>query len=113
MPLKESDNRMLQLMDWALRKGSVATNESSYLAMIGFSRTNISNVRTGRQSFNRDHIQKACEVTGANANWIFGLEKNMLRKEDSDPIQRARTALEEIQALMNSKLNSPVKSKKK
>lgn len=108
MTLRDSDQRMLKVMEWAVKKG-MAKHESDYLTKIGFSRTNISNVRTGHQSFSKDHIAEACRVTGANANWIFGLENNMFRKDSKNPLDRARAALEEIEALLHSKLNTTKK----
>lgn len=102
-----SDERMLKLMDYVIDKGD-APNESQYLESIKFTRTNISNVRRGYQSFNRDHIRNACELTGANANWIFGFENNMMRKEPKKltPIERIREALVELEATLEDGLTT-------
>ena len=83
---------MLALLEWALQTG-VAKSEKEYFELIGFARTNISNVRRGHQSFARDHIVNACKLTGANANWIFGFESNMMRSPDKDPITRLKEAV--------------------
>lgn len=87
-----SDQRMLALMDYAIKE-AIALNESQYLEKISFPRTNIGNVKRGHQSFTRDHIYEACKLTGANANWIFGLERNMMRKPAKDPIEQMKEAL--------------------
>lgn len=97
-----SDEKMLLLMAEAIRKG-VARNETDFLAKISFSRTNISNVRKGIQSFTREHIQLACELTGANANWIFGLESNVYRKSGKDPIEQLKEAVIAVEAEFKSR----------
>lgn len=101
---------MLALMAKAVNDGKVATTETEYLEKIGFSRTNISNVRRGHQSFNKDHIRRACEITGANANWILGIESGVMRKGSGSPLERLKLAVVELEAELNKKLNS---SKKK
>jgi hypothetical protein len=102
MTLPVTDDRMLKLMAEAIKRG-IAANESQYLGMIGFARTNISNVRAGRQSFNKDHIQKACEVTGCNANWILGLDSTMMRKPAKSPLDRIKEAVIELEASAKKK----------
>ena len=104
------DNRMLDLITWALR-AKIAPNESTYLAMISFPRTNISNVRKGKQSFSREHIKNACQLTGANANWIFGLETNMMRKPAKGPIEKIKEAVMEIEALKTKPVTKKVRKK--
>jgi len=95
-----SDKRMLQLMEYSVSKG-IVTSETEFLESIEFSRTNLSNVKLGHQSFGRKHIFNACELTGANANWIFGFENNMLRKESKDPLDRLKELTIELEALLN------------
>lgn len=99
-----SDKRMLQLMDYAIAKGIVAS-ETEFLEAIEFSRTNLSNVKLGNQSFGRKHIFNACQLTGTNANWLFGFEANMLRKETKDPLQRLKEITVELEAQL--KTNKP------
>ena len=91
-----TNDRMLKLMKWALENG-IAENETDYLAKIGFPRTNISNVRTGHQSFTKEHIQKACMITGASADYIFGFSSTLLRtpgKKSIDLLRQAVIAVE-------------------
>ena len=102
MTLPVSDDRMLKLMKWAVDKGFART-ESAFLGLIGFSRTNISHVKRGNQSFNKDHIVNACKLTGANANWILGLENEMFRKPTKDPITRIKEAVVELEAMERPK----------
>lgn len=90
---------MLELADTLKTSGAVKTHKAFYDA-IGFKRQNVHNIRTGHQSFQREHIQAACDICGANANWIFGLEPNMFR------------ALKPVNKAVNS-LPKTVKKKKK
>jgi hypothetical protein len=75
-----TDQRMLRLKDYALKQRLVST-DGEYFGLIGFHHTNICNIRNGRQRFTVDHITAACKLTGANANWILGLDNTMMRKE--------------------------------
>lgn len=95
-----SDERMLVLMAYAIDKG-LAKNETEYLNLIVFPRNSIWNVKRGTQSFTRDQIYNACKLTGANANWVFGFETQMMRKEDKDPVKRLMQLALEIDALIN------------
>jgi len=109
-----SDQRMLALLEWVLQAGEVAKSEKEYFEKIGFARTNISNVRRGHQSFARDHIINACKITGANANWIFGFESNMMRSPDKDPIARLKeavVAVEQAYGVSNTTKSSKQKNK--
>lgn len=104
-------SRMLQLMAYAVKEG-MAKNESDYLLKIKFPRTNISNVRRGHQEFTKDHILNACKLTGANANWIFGIESNMMRKEEKDPLDRLKQSVIELEALLSEKKQGKKKGTK-
>lgn len=91
------DQRMLQLMDWAVKNG-IAETENEYWTKIEFARTNISNIKAGRQGFTRNHILLACKMTGANANWILGLEKNMFRENTAKtPVELLRQVVMQLE----------------
>jgi hypothetical protein len=98
---QETNKRMLKLMEYYISQHSEWT-ESAYLERIGFSRFNISNVRSSRQSFTLDHVREACLFTGADANWLMGLPgSTMMRKEgNSSPIERIEQAVVEIKSLL-------------
>lgn len=87
-----TDKRMLLLMEWAIKDG-VAIHESDYLQKINFPRTNISNVRKGRLSFNKEHIHNACKLTGASADYIYGFTHTILRKENKNPLEMIKQAV--------------------
>jgi hypothetical protein len=87
-----TDKRMLMLMEWAI-DNKKATSETEYMEKINFARTNLSNVRKGLQSFTKEHILNAAVLTGANINWIFGLESNMMRKPGKSAFELLKEAV--------------------
>jgi len=87
------DQRILQLMEWAV-SSDLVKNEGQFWDKIGFIKNNVSNVRRGHQSFRIDHITAACTLTGANANWVLGIEEEMFRNGTAkDPVQIIKQAL--------------------
>src|SRR5438128_12223537 len=81
MPVKLDipDKRMLELAAWAVAN-QYADSEGDYWQAIGFARTSISKVRSGTQSFTVAQITSACKLTGASADWVLGLGKEMFRE---------------------------------
>lgn len=102
LKLDTPDERMLSLMQYAIDKGKAA-NERQYLLEINFPPTNISNIRRGHQSFTRDHILGACRFTGANANWIYGFESNMMRKPGKTSIEQLKEAVIAVESEIKAK----------
>lgn len=88
---------MLLLMEHAVNNLRIAGSEKEYMEMIGFTATNISNVKQGRQGFGKDHILNACRLTGASADYIFGLTSTMMRKENKNPIEMIKEAVRALE----------------
>lgn len=88
---------MLKLMEWAISTDKVET-EGEYCEKIGFTRNNLSNIKKGHQAFTREHMINACTFTGANANWILGIEVNMMRKPAKKAIDLLREAFISVEA---------------
>lgn len=97
-----ADERMLMLMEWAIQKG-IVDNETEYWERIGFARTSISNVRAGTQGFRTYHILNACRLTGASADYIFGLTNVIERKTAAQPIHLLEQAVAAIKLDMRGK----------
>jgi len=97
-----SDERMLQLMEWAIADG-IAVNQADYLEKIGFTRTNISNTRKGQQGFTKEHIWNACQLTGASADYIFGFANTRLRKPERKPMEQLREAVRAVDLELKSR----------
>jgi hypothetical protein len=87
-----SDQRMLQLMEWAVANG-MAANRGEYLDKIGFTRNNLNKVKKGIQSFQIEQILSACILTGASADYIFGLSNEMTRKKVKQPLELLKEAV--------------------
>lgn len=87
-----SDERMLILMDWAIKNG-IASGETEYLDLIDFSRNSIGKVREGSQGFTKAHILNACRITGASADYIFGFTNSMMRKVPARSIDLLKQAV--------------------
>jgi hypothetical protein len=99
--MKISDERMIQLMEYAVRNG-IALNEGDYWQKIKFSRTGLSNIRRGIQSFRTTHIANACVVTGASADWLLGVDNVMFRNDIKKPVVRhLQEVIAEIQGPRN------------
>jgi hypothetical protein len=93
------NERMLLLMKWSIDR-RIASSEADFFNQIGLKPTNAYNVKTGNLSFSNDHIIAAAKLTGGNINWIFGVEKTMLRKDERTPLERLKQATVELQAQM-------------
>lgn len=99
---QDINKRMLKLMDHYISQHEEWT-ETAYLERIGFSRYNIGNVRSGRQSFTLDHVREACIFTGADANWLMGLPGSKMQRSEikNTPVERIKAAVIEIEALLD------------
>lgn len=92
------DDRIFKLCEWSV-KNDLVENEGEFWEKIGFARTSISKVKEGIQGFTREQIRKACILTGANANWILGIEKNMFREsKEQDPLMMLKKVTAAIES---------------
>lgn len=101
--LSMHNTRMLKLMAFWISSGKVDST-SEYCDMIGYRRNNIDNIKKGRQSFTIDHITKACRLTGANSNWILGLESTMMRKVSTQPLEQIKQAVIALESALKKSL---------
>lgn len=92
------NQRMLRWMDYAIQN-EICFNQKDWCEKIGFHAPNISQINTGKQSFTLLQIEKAAKLINGNTNWLFDLEKNMLRVNGkTTPLQllkQATIAIEE------------------
>jgi hypothetical protein len=97
MAVNIPDERMILLMEYAIKNG-IALTETDYWQKISYPRTGLANVRKGIQSFRIEHIINACQLTGASADWVLGLEKSMFRdKKVKTTIQKLKEVTAEIE----------------
>ena len=76
--LNISDRNMLKLISSLKSTGAIRFNQD-FFDEIDFLKQNFVNVKAGTQHFTVSHIENACKKYNVNANWIFGLEKEMFR----------------------------------
>lgn len=99
-PLEIEEKRMLQLIDYAV-KNDLVLDEADFYNKIRFAPTSITKVRRGEQAFTRQQIKLACLLTGANANWVFDIEKDMFRakgkNKDSEQLFREAMAVYKLE----------------
>jgi hypothetical protein len=72
------DARMLELMDYLISTKEVK-DKNDFLLQVGFNINNLSQIRTGKQSFQQKHLQKAGKLWSVNMNWFYGFEIKMKR----------------------------------
>jgi hypothetical protein len=109
MPQKKlfiTDQRMLELMEWAINTG-VVQHQSEWCDKIAFGRTNLRAVKIGEQSFTKEHILRACELTGVTPNWFFGMDGNKFGGK-----QKELTAIQQLKVAVNL-VEQELKNKKK
>lgn len=90
-----TNERMLQLVAWSIDNG-IADTETEFYEKIGFTRNNISLVRSGATSFTKEHILEACKITGASADYIFGFTNTMQRKKPTRAMELLKEAVSAI-----------------
>ena len=73
-----SDKQMLKLMALLKISGQIQYTQA-FLDVIEMPKQNIRLVRLGEKHFTPEHIHLACKTYKVNANWIFGIEKEMFR----------------------------------
>lgn len=70
---------MLKLMEYSVEEG-LAENSSDFMEKIGNTKYNLAHVKNGRQGFTKAQILKACKLTGASADFVFGLTDSIILK---------------------------------
>lgn len=104
---KSTDERMFIVMDYiAANRIKGIASRKVFAETIGYLFTNLSNIRTGGQSFGIDHISECCKIYNVSADYIFGFTNDMFRNGTSLPaISRLKDAVREIEEeLKNKKL---------
>lgn len=72
------NERMFLLIEYLQNKGFI-TYRQEFLDVIDLKKQNYRRITMGEASFTVEHIRLACKHYNINANWIFGMEKNIYR----------------------------------
>lgn len=73
------DKRMIEFMQHCVET-ELCENEKDFLNSIGMHQSNLAYVKEKRRSFRLHHIETAAKKYKLNPNWLFGIDKTMLRK---------------------------------
>lgn len=83
----------------AAKIGGVSS-QVDFCVSIGYSPSNIPNIRNGKQSFSNEHIRLCCEKYNVSADYIYGFTNKMNRVTSKQtPIQKIEEALRELKSL--------------
>lgn len=95
------DQRMLQLMDYAVTNKIKCTNQLQFCKLIGVDAATISQVKKKGSSFRHKHILTACKKFGIRPDYIYGFTNNMLAQDiplkEYTPTQLLQEALRLIE----------------
>jgi arginine repressor len=76
-----ADQRMLQLMDYCIAS-KIVDSQKDWCTKIGFNQNNITQIRSAKQGFTDVQKLAAVKMAGANMNWLYGLEPDMIRRNN-------------------------------
>ncbi len=77
-PIHITSKRMIQLIE-NLKAAGTIKNRQEFLDVIGLEKQNYRTIVSGVRGFTVDQITKAIIEYKVNANWIFGVEKDIIQ----------------------------------
>ena len=72
------DLRMLELLQILKATGKIRFKKQ-FCDGVGMLKQNLIRIEKGERHFTQDHIKRAVENFNVNANWIFGVSKELYR----------------------------------
>lgn len=81
--IKTPEERIIEFVDHLKASGKIRFKKEFYEAT-GIRRQYFREVSIGNNRFTSTHISTICQKYMINANWIFGVETNMYRTEQSN-----------------------------
>lgn len=113
-----SDQRMLQVMDWAI-SGNVrdVKTKRDWCDKVGFGFTNLPKVKAGKQSFTKEQLLNCAEIFNIDMNFLFGLSDIMIRAAQPTALDMLRDVVHIMEAqqveLNKNAAKKPAKTTKK
>lgn len=92
--------RMLSVLDYMVEK-QIAKDREDAALQIGVRRSDASAVDDGNINFTLSHIEAACRISGASADYLFGFTDTMARQPSKDPLEAMKDALIALQTKFN------------
>lgn len=80
--MKTPDERILKLIDFLKFQKTIKTM-NQFCEEIGVLRQTIYKIRNGDAGFTVAHIDAICKKYKVNANWIFGIDTNVFKDNES------------------------------
>jgi DNA-binding Xre family transcriptional regulator len=74
--MKTPDERIFDLID-LLKFEKKISSTKGFCQEIGILEQTVSKIKTGKNHFTVQHIEMICKKYKVNANWIFGIQKNI------------------------------------
>lgn len=94
--------RILQLMEYWINQNKGI--QKDFLIKIGVNPNNVSKYKNGDNDFTPEQITEACKLTGASADWVLGLTKEMFRTSGKKTsIAKIKEALRELEESLKVK----------
>lgn len=89
-----------KLFEYAM-SNNLAGNQGELCEKIGIFRENLYQIKAGKRSFTHDQLLALLQLTGASADWVYGLSKEMFRTgKKKSPMQQFNEAVATIKDLV-------------
>jgi transcriptional regulator with XRE-family HTH domain len=90
--MQATDERILRLIDLLIFQKKI-TYTKDFCQEINVLEQTISKIKKGTSHFTVEHIQSICKKYNVNANWIFGMEKNVFNTSESIEITSVKATM--------------------
>lgn len=81
-----SDKNIIDLID-LLKYQKKVSSTKDFCQEIGVLEQTVSKIKIGKNHFTVLQIETICKKYNVNANWIFGVQKNIFNIRESKPIK--------------------------
>lgn len=90
----------LKVFEYALTN-NLAGTQKELCDKIGLRQQNLADIKSNKRSFTHEQLIELLRLTGASADWVYGLSGNMFReKKTKKPIQQFNEAVAVIKELV-------------
>ncbi|MDI6034027.1 helix-turn-helix transcriptional regulator [Flavobacterium sp. LB2P84] len=82
----QSDMKIFELIE-LLKSLGIIRFDADFCRKIEMPKQSIPRIRQGKAHFTAEHISNICKVYNVNANWIFGIEKNIFNPSQVNTVK--------------------------
>ncbi|TDE53799.1 helix-turn-helix domain-containing protein [Flavobacterium sp. GT3P67] len=83
----QSDIKIFELID-ILKSLGIIRFDTDFCREIEMPKQSLSRIKKGLAHFTAKHIENICKVYKVNANWIFGIEKNIFNPSQVNTVKK-------------------------